>query len=650
METIRPEGWDADDGAELYGIPAWGKGYVSAGGDGHLLVHPHRDRGAVIDLHEVVEGLRERGIEPPVVVRFEEIIHDRLRGLRAAFARAIAENEYRGRYICVYPVKVNQQRHVVAAIRDADQGQGLGLEVGSKPELLAVLGMTAGRNDLPIICNGFKDSEYIETITLAAKLGRTIIPVVEKASELDLIVRHAGQYDVRPQLGVRVKLAARGVGRWEDSAGMRSKFGLRIPEVLDALAFLRERGMEDCLTLLHCHIGSQVSDIRRVKDAVTELARVYAELSRLGAGLHMLDVGGGLGVDYDGSQTSSDSSTNYTVEEYASDVVYRIAAVCSEAGVSHPTVITESGRALSAYHSVLVFDVVGATTFDSLHSGAQLPKTANGERDDFPQPIRDLMGALDLVTEGKLEEAYHDAVQAHDEAQNLFRLGHMELPLRARAESLYWTVCLELGRLVEIMEDPPEELASLPEQLSDIYFCNLSVFQSLPDSWAIGQLFPIVPISRLDEEPDRRAVLADMTCDSEGKIAAFVAGDERVSTLPLHSLRKGERYTLAAFLVGAYQEILGDYHNLFGDTHAVHISLDEAGRWSIEEVVEGDTVREVLSYVQYEPDRLVSAMRRDVEGAVKAGRLAVSEGRQLLRFFKEGIEGYTYLEEESGER
>lgn len=643
-------GWGAEDGAELYGLPGWGKGYVSAGGNGHLLIHPHRDRGAAIDLHEVVEGLRERGIEPPVVVRFEEIIHDRLRGLRGAFARAIAENEYRGRYICVYPVKVNQQRHVVAAIRDADQGQGLGLEVGSKPELLAVLGMTAGRNDLPIVCNGFKDSEYIETITLAAKLGRTIIPVVEKASELDLIVRHAERYDVRPQLGVRVKLAARGMGRWEDSAGMRSKFGLRIPEVLDALAFLRERGMEDCLTLLHCHIGSQVSDIRRVKDAVTELARVYAELSRLGAGLRMLDVGGGLGVDYDGSQTSSDSSTNYTVEEYASDVVYRIAAVCSETGVPHPTVITESGRALSAYHSVLVFDVVGATTFDSLHSGSQLPKAANGERDAFPQPIRDLMGALDLVAEGKLEEAYHDAIQAHDEAQNLFRLGHLELPLRARAESLYWTVSLELGRLVEIMEDPPEELADLPEQLSDIYFCNLSVFQSLPDSWAIGQLFPIVPISRLDEEPDRRAVLADMTCDSEGKIAAFVAGDERVSTLPLHSLKRGERYTLAAFLVGAYQEILGDYHNLFGDTHAVHIALDEAGRWSIEEVVEGDTVREVLSYVQYEADRLVGAMRRDVEGAVKAGRLAVSEGRQLLRFFKEGIEGYTYLEEESGER
>ncbi len=649
MDTIQPNGWDADDGAELYGIPAWGKGYVSAGTNGHLLVHPNRDRGAVIDLHEVVEGLRERGIEPPVVVRFEEIIQDRLRGLRAAFARAIAENEYRGRYICVYPVKVNQQRHVVAAIRDADQGQGLGLEVGSKPELLAVLGMTAGRNDLPIICNGFKDSEYIETITLAAKLGRTIIPVVEKASELDLIVRHAERYDVRPVLGMRVKLAARGVGRWEDSAGMRSKFGLRIPEVLDALAFLRERGMEDCLTLLHCHIGSQVSDIRRIKDAVTELARVYAEISRLGAGLRMLDIGGGLGVDYDGSQTSSESSTNYTVEEYASDVVYRIAAVCSEAGVPHPTVITESGRALSAYHSVLVFDVVGATTFDSLHSGSHPPGVANGEREGFPQPIRDLMGALDLVAEGKLEEAYHDAVQAHDEAQNLFRLGHLELPLRARAERLYWTVCLELGRLVEIMDDPPEELADLPELLSDIYFCNVSIFQSLPDSWAIGQLFPIVPVNRLDEQPDRRAVLADITCDSEGKIAAFVAGDERVSTLPLHSLKKGERYTLAAFLVGAYQEILGDYHNLFGDTHAVHLALDEAGRWSIEEVVEGDTVREVLSFVQYEPDRLVGAMRKDVEGAVKAGRLAVAEGRQLLRFFKEGIEGYTYLEDESEE-
>ncbi len=640
----RPGRWTTERAAELYGFPAWGKGYFSVGSSGHVLVHPMRSAGGTIDLHELVEGLRERGIDPPVVVRFEEIVRDRLQAMRSAFARAIAENEYRGRYTCVYPIKVNQQRHVVAAIRNAAESQGLGLEVGSKPELLAVLGMTAGRNDLPIVCNGFKDPEYIETIILAAKLGRTIIPVVEKAAELPLIVEHARRYAVRPTLGVRVKLAARGQGRWQDSAGMRSKFGLRIPEVLDALAFLRDHGLEDSLVLLHCHIGSQVSEIRRIKDAVTELARVYVELSRLGAGLRMLDLGGGLGVDYDGSQTASESSMNYTLEEYASDVVYRVAAVCSRAGVPHPELITESGRALSAYHSVLVFDVVGSTRFDSMALDARaIEATPAGET---PQPIRDLLGALDLVEQGKLEEAYHDAVQAHEEAQNLFRLGHMELSQRARAERLYWTVCLALGGRIERMDDPPEELGHLPDELSDIVFCNLSIFQSLPDSWAIGQLFPIAPIHRLDEEPRRRAVLADITCDSEGKIDRFVDGGETRRTLPLHPLREGERYTLAAFLVGAYQEILGDYHNLFGDTNAVHVALDEAGRWTVEEVVEGDTVREVLSYVQYEPDRLLGAVRRDVERAVRAGRLAVAEGRQLLRFVREGIEGYTYLEED----
>ena len=638
--------WTVRQAETLYGFDAWGQGYFSVSGEGHVLVHPVRGAGATIDLYEVVEGLRERGIDPPLVVRFEEIVRDRLQALRGAFARAIAENEYRGRYTCVYPIKVNQQRHVVAAIRDAAEGQGLGLEVGSKPELLAVLGMTAGRNDLPIVCNGFKDSEYIETIVLAAKLGRTIIPVVEKAAELETIVAHARRYGVRPTLGIRVKLASRGEGRWRDSAGMRSKFGLGVPEVLDALAFLRERGMADCLVLLHCHIGSQVSEIRRIKDAVTELARVYVEVSRLGGGLRMLDLGGGLGVDYDGSQTASDSSTNYTLEEYASDIVYRVAAVCREAGVPHPELITESGRALSAYHSVLVFDVVGATRFDTLTlPGNGAAATEDG---DPPQPIRDLAGALELVTEGKLEEAYHDAIQAHEEAQNLFRLGHLALPLRARAERLYWTVCLELARTVGAMENPPEELAHLPDELSDIVFCNLSVFQSLPDSWAIGQLFPIAPIHRLDEAPTRRAVLADITCDSEGKIDRFVDGGETRRTLPLHPLRDGERYTLAAFLVGAYQEILGDYHNLFGDTNAVHIALDEAGRWSVEEVVEGDTVREVLSYVQYEPERLLAVMRRDVERAVRSGRLGVGEGRQLLRFFRDGIEGYTYLEEDGG--
>ncbi len=642
-----PGRFSVEEASRLYRVGDWSAGYVSVGANGHLLIHPTRERDRAIDLHEVVEGLRQRGISPPVLLRFEDVVRDRLKALRTAFARAIADNEYRGAYRLVYPVKVNQQRHVVEAILDAGAASGFGLEAGSKPELLAVLGVTAGRDELPIVCNGFKDSEYIEAIVLAAKLGRRIIPVVEKFSELELIVRHAERYGVRPAIGLRVKLSRRSAGRWADSSGLRAKFGLHLTEALEALRFLRSRGMEDCLELLHCHVGSQVSDIRRIKDAVGEVARVYVELHRMGAGLSMLDLGGGLGVDYDGSHSGGDSSVNYTLEEYASDVVYRVGTVCTDAGVPHPTLITESGRAVSAHHSVLVFDVLGATGFDAFFlDDEERRDLETHEPDALPRPVRDLVGALELVDEGRLVEAYHDAEQAHEEALDAFVLGYLDLPMRALAERLYWTVAGRLAEAVARCPEPPEELAGLEDLLADIYFCNLSVFQSLPDAWAIGQLFPVLPIHRLDQPPTRRAVLADITCDSEGKIARFPDGDSARTTLPVHPLEPGRPYTLAVCLVGAYQEILGDYHNLFGDTHAVHIALDDAGGWSIEEVVAGDTVREVLSYVQYEPERLLDAMRRDVERAVRAGRLSVPEGRALLRFYRDGLEGYTYLEEE----
>jgi arginine decarboxylase len=649
MSDATPQPWSISDAADLYGIEAWG--HVQISPEGHLLVRPDRAQDRTIDLLEVVEGLRERSLTAPVLLRFRDVLADRVRSLYRAFEQGIADAGFRGSYMCVYPIKVNQQRQVVEELLAEGSTYGFGLEAGSKPELLAALGVTA-RTDTPIVCNGFKDSEFIEMVVLAAKLGRQIIPIVEKFSELELIVKHALRYGVRPTIGVRVKLSAHGAGRWHDSGGLRSKFGLYVSEVLRAFEHLEERGMAECLQLLHCHIGSQVSDIRRVKVAINELAHIYAELSRLGAGMRYLDLGGGLGVDYDGSQSKSDSSVNYTLEEYAADVVYRITNVCDDAEVPHPTIITESGRALTAYHSVMVFDVVGTTSFDALEVPPTIEEAA-GENDpnDLPQPLWDLYEAYHaLGSGGRVEETYHDAVQAHEEAMNLFNLGYMPLGWRALAEQLYWVICAHVLRASRQMEEIPEELEALAEQMSDICFVNLSIFQSLPDAWAIDQLFPVVPIQRLNEAPDREAILADITCDSEGKLDRFVGSSTGPQgTLPVHRLRDGERYYLAAFLVGAYQEILGDLHNLFGDTHVVHLGFDEEGRWAIEEVVQGDTVREVLSYVQYDTRHLHERLRSAVEVAMRSQHLTVAEGRQLLAFYRSGLTGYTYLEEEGSE-
>ncbi|HHQ47371.1 MAG TPA: biosynthetic arginine decarboxylase [Acidobacteria bacterium] len=639
-------GWTPQEAAGLYGIEAWGKGYFRISPRGTVEVLPDQDPGGAVDLLEIVEGLRGRGIDPPVLLRFRGILDHRIRSLAAAFRRAMEENEYRGDYLCAYPIKVNQQRHVVEEIRRFGADLGFGVEVGSKPELLAVLGLPGPGNGGPIICNGFKDSEFIETVVLAAKLGRNIIPVVEKFNELELIVRHAERYGVRPAIGIRVKLATQGDGRWKDSGGLRSKFGLHITELIEAVRFLEERGLKDRLELLHCHVGSQVLSIRSVKNAVAELAQVFAELCRLGAGLRYLDIGGGLGVDYDGSQSGSESSINYTLTEYAGDVVYRVGAVCDEAGLDHPTIVTESGRALVAYHSVLVFDIKAATGFDRFRAPESIEEAA-GEHDpeEFSQPLWDLYQADELIREGDVDEALHDAIQAYEEILNLFKLGYLGLEERSLAERVFWRIGREALRRLSPGEEPPAELSGLEALLSDIYFGNLSIFQSMPDSWAIGQLFPILPIHRLDERPGRRAILADMTCDSEGKITRFVTGDGLQSTLPVHALEAGRPYYLGAFLVGAYQEILGDLHNLFGDTHALHIDTDGAGGWTIEELIEGDTVREVLHYVQFDPDALLAAFRRDVERAMREGRLALEEGRQLVRFYQEGLNGYTYLEE-----
>ena len=636
--------WTPEDSMRLYGVPDWGKGYVSINEAGHVTMCPDQQPGHAIDIHELVRGLSDRELHTPLLIRFTDVLGHRLRGIRAAFDTAMAQEEYTGAYSCVYPIKVNQQRHVVEEIRDIGAELGFGLEAGSKPELLAVLGMTTEHPTMPIVCNGFKDREYVEMVILATKLGRNIIPVVEKPSELKLIVELAEQYDVRPQIGIRVKLAARGEGRWESSGGVRSKFGLFVTEVLHAAEYLRDHGMLDCLNLVHAHIGSQICDIRRLKNAINELAHMYVGLRKRGANVNMLDIGGGLAVDYDGSQTAYESSMNYTIEEYAADVVYRIKAVCDDADEPHPTIISESGRAMVAYSSVLVFDVLGVSCFDAAPTPEELD-SVDRDADDTPQPLIDLMETYDGISDRNLIQSYHDAMHARDEIMSLFCLGYVSLEQRGLAERLFWSIGRRILDRSDRLGERPEEFSLLPEILSDQYFCNMSVFQSMPDSWAIDQLFPIMPLHRHREEPTRQAVLADVTCDSDGKVDRFVDRREIRKTLDLHAITPGEPYYLAAFLVGAYQEILGDLHNLFGDTHAVHVSIDDSGEVSIDEVVAGDRVSEVLEYVQIEPRGLQANMRREAERAVRSKALTAAESGALMRFFAEGIEGYTYLEE-----
>jgi arginine decarboxylase len=632
------ESWTVTDASEAYEIARWGKGYFSIGENGHVKVHPTKDPSREIDLKQLVDHLQLRGIALPTLIRFRDILRHRLRDIHDAFATAIHQHNYQGRYVCVYPIKVNQQRQVVEEVLDFGRPYQFGLEAGSKPELLAVAALAD--NDTPIICNGFKDAEFIEMAMLAQKIGRRIIPVVEKYTELGLILEYAEKVGVRPTFGMRVKLAARGGGRWQSSGGYRSKFGLTVTEILRGLEELKARGMEDCFQLLHFHLGSQIPNIRIVKGALNEAARVYIELVRQGAGLKYLDVGGGLGVDYDGSQTNFESSTNYTLEEYANDVVYHIQSVCDEAGVAHPTIISESGRAVVAYHSLLVFNVLGVSGFGD----ERIPTVAT---EDMEQPVADLIETYNNLTARNALESYHDAQQALDMAMNLFSGGYLTLNQRSQAENIYWAICVKLQRIVKTMEEVPEELQTLDESLSNTYFCNFSLFQSIPDSWAIKQLFPIMPIHRLNEKPTQHAVLGDITCDSDGKIDQFIDRRDVKKTLPLHEFT-GEPYYLAVFLVGAYQEILGDLHNLFGDTHAVHVSLDDNNTVVLDAVVKGDTVREVLDYVEFDAEVLITKFRSDVEAAVREGRLDYEQAGRMLRFYEDGLQGYTYLEEPHG--
>lgn len=665
--------WSIADASNLYGVEGWGTGYVRVSDSGTLEVCPTSDPELSIDLHSMVSGLVKRGINTPVLLRFSDMLGHRMRRIRSAFDGAMSEMSYTGGYTCVYPIKVNQQRALCEELRDFASQVGFGLEAGSKPELLAVLGLTTAprlngeSSSMQIVCNGFKDDEYIETVILATKLGRNITPVVESFHELTLILKHAKQYGVRPRIGVRIKPSARGAGKWEDSGGMRSKFGLHVSQALELMEKLKKEGMEDCLKLVHFHVGSQICDIKQIKTAVSELAHIYCELYRLGAtGLDTIDIGGGLGVDYDGSQSSWSSSMNYSLEEYATDVVYRIKAVCDQAlggeGVPHPRILSESGRALVAHSSILVTDVLSASQFGADPDLKWVRATIASEQErgeEVPQPLLDLLDAYERSqTDADLYEVFHDLMTARDESVSLFGMGYLTLPLRAVCERLFWATGQAILRASDSDPDLAATVDGLPDLLSDIYFCNFSLFQSLPDSWAIDQLFPIMPIHRLNERPTRQAILADITCDSDGKIDRFCSpeGGDANHALALHELEVNpdpeessggvwhKPYYLAIFLVGAYQEVLGDLHNLFGDTHAVHISLDEDGHPSIDEYIEGDTVKEVLSYVQFDPESLKKDIRKDIERATKGGQMTLDEGRELMRFYEQGLEGYTYLE------
>jgi arginine decarboxylase len=630
-----PHKWTVDDSSEVYGVKYWGNNYFSINEAGNVQAHPAGADAGKIDLKELVDEVSRRGIGLPLLIRFSDVLKSRIVELNEAFRRAIAEYGYKGEYKGVYPIKVNQHRYVVEEIVQFGRPYHYGLEAGSKPELLAVMAMLDDEEAL-IVCNGYKDEEYIETALMASKLGRTVLIVVEKFSELALIAETAKKMGVRPRIGIRVKLAAKGSGRWEASGGDRSKFGLSTREVVEAINFLRQNDLLNCFELLHFHLGSQISAIRAVKNALSEAGRFFVEVVKLGAPLKYFDAGGGLGVDYDGSQTNFASSMNYTMQEYANDIVFSLQEICDSAQVPHPTIVSESGRAIVAHHSMLVMDILGVGEFDVGKAPEQVAPTASRMVQNLFETHRD-------ISRKNVLEAYHDALEYKDQALQLFNLGNLSLSERVVAEDIFWAICQKIRKIVRELREVPEELEGLERALSDTYFCNFSMFQSLPDIWAIDQLFPIMPIHRLGEEPTRRAVLADITCDSDGKIDHFIDRRDVKPVLELHPVN-GQDYFLGVFLIGAYQEILGDLHNLFGNTNTVHVSLANGGGYQIEHVVIGDTVTDVLKYVSYAREDLVARVRRFAELAVRANRMSLEETRSMLRLYEEGLAGYTYLE------
>ncbi len=625
--------WTVKDAIEHYNVHGWGRDFFTINEAGHVEVTPAGPNSARIDLKELVDDLRSRGVNLPVLIRFSDILRTRVQQLCGSFQQAIAENDYRGSYRGVYPIKVNQQRHVVEELIEYGRPFNLGLEAGSKPELLVALALQDNPDAL-ILCNGYKDKAYIETALLARKLGRQVVITMDRLGELDTILAASRELDIRPVIGVRARLSTKGAGKWVESTGDRSKFGLTTTEMVATVDKLREQGMLDCLQLLHFHIGSQITAIRAIKDALQEASRIFVELHALGANMRYIDCGGGLGVDYDGSQTNFHSSMNYTLQEYAADVVSQVAEACNVKGVPHPDIVTESGRALTAHHSVLVFNVLGS---NEILLGQVPDRLDPGEH----RILQSLYETYASVTRKNFLEAWHDSLQLKEEGTTAFNLGVLDLKARAKLEQLFWATCEKILKIVRELPYVPDDLEGLERQLTDTFYCNFSLFQSLPDHWAVRQLFPTMPLDRLNKATTRRAVLADLTCDSDGKMSEFIDLKDVRHFLDLHS-PNGEPYYIATFLVGAYQEILGDLHNLFGDTDAVHVRLD-GDDYRVDHVVEGDSVTEVLSYVQYSKDDLVSRVRRAAEDAVRDKRLTVAESGRLMRRYEEALEGYTYL-------
>lgn len=627
--------WRIEDSSEIYNISGWGLKYFSINERGHVQVTPY-EGSAPVDLRDVMDQLQLRDVSAPVLLRFPDILDNRIRKISGCFKKAADEYHYEGTNFVVYPIKVNQMRQVVEEIVSHGNKYNIGLEAGSKPELHAVLGVNTHTNSL-IVCNGYKDQDYVELALLAQKMGRRIYLVVEKLNELKLIADVAKRLNISPNIGIRIKLSSSGSGKWEESGGDVSKFGLNSSELLDALSFLEKKGMTDCLKLIHFHIGSQITKIRRIKNALREAMQFYVQLSKMGFSIDFVDIGGGLGVDYDGTRSSSgENSMNYSIQEYVNDSVSALVDVCVKNGLKQPNIITESGRSLTAHHSVLIIEVLETT---------QLPIWNDNETiaEDSHELAKELYNIWDRINPSTMFEDWHDALQIREEALELFSLGLLDLTTRAVIEKLFWSVARDVNDLTRSMKHPPEELRKVARMLPEKYFCNFSLFQSLPDSWAIDQMFPIMPIQRLDEKPVRQCTIQDITCDSDGKISHFVSPQGTAYALPVHTPKSGEHYYIGVFLVGAYQEILGDLHNLFGDTSAVHITVDDKG-YEIEQVIDGEPVADVLDYVEYNPKKLVRNLETWVTASMKQGIITPEEGRQFLNIYRSGLYGITYLE------
>jgi len=637
--------WSVSDSLKLYNIENWGDQYFTINPAGNLTVHPRRGEGPGIDLMSVVEEIKSQNLGLPVLIRFQDIIRHRVVTLNEAFRKSIAEFGYTGQYRGVYPIKVNQMREVVEEIVDAGRPYHYGLEAGSKGELTAVLAMPLS-SDALVICNGYKDYSFIKTALMGLKLGKRVIIVVEKLSELSQIIAVSRDLGVTPQVGIRCKLYSRGSGKWESSGGEFAKFGLTTPEILEAIRILKANGLEDSFKLLHFHIGSQITDIKTIKDAVKEGTRIYSKLRKMGLNLEFLDVGGGLGVDYDGSRTSFDSSINYSLQEYVSDVVYSIKEVCAAEEVPEPNIVSESGRAIVAHHSVLLVNVFG-----NIEVGTT-PDSTLAETEDEEDVVKEMRYLAQNLSNKNLLEHFHDAVQRKEEALSMFKLGFLSLEDKAKVESLFWQICRVLHKNASGLKYVPEEVEALSKQLADQYLCNFSLFQSMPDHWAIQQLFPIVPIHRHDEEPTRQSTLVDITCDSDGKVCKFIDLRDIKDTLPLHNLKSGESYYIGFFLMGAYQDIMGDLHNLFGRVHEVHVFLDETepGGYYVEEVIQGNNIAGVLSWIQYSSTDLAKRVKEQIDGKVREGGMKPREGVELQNFYEGVLNGYTYMDVEKQAR